>query len=80
MHDNDLRELFDKWAQPMRDAPPPAMSVIIKRKRRRTARIAGSSVASVAAIAVVASLVGASLSAGHKPAHHVSATPATAPP
>ena len=80
MHDNDLRELFDKWAQPMRDAPPPAMSVIIKRKRRRTARIAGSSVASVAAIAVVASLVGASLSAGRKPAHHVSATPATAPP
>jgi hypothetical protein len=80
MRDNDLRQLFDKWAQPMRDAAPPALSVIIKRKRRRTARIAGSSVASVAAVAVVASLVGTSLSAPPKPTHHVSATPTSAPP
>jgi len=77
MHDNDLRELFDEWAQPMLEAAPPAVSVIFKRKRRRTARIAGSSVASVAAIAVVASLVGASPS-GQRPIHHVSA-PTSAP-
>jgi hypothetical protein len=80
MHDNDLRELFDEWARPMRDVKPPAVSVIFKRKRRRTVRIAGSSVASVAAIAVVASLVGTSLSGAPKPTHHVSATPTTAPP
>jgi hypothetical protein len=63
----------------MREAAPPALSVIIKRKRRRTVRIAGTSVASVAAVAVVASLIGTSLS-GQKPAHHVTATPTTAPP
>jgi hypothetical protein len=79
MHDNDLRELFDKWAQPMRDVAPPALSLIIKRKRRRTARIASTCAMSVAAVAVVAGLIGTSL-LGQTPAHHVSATPTTAPP
>jgi hypothetical protein len=80
MHDSDLRELFDKWAQPMRDAAPPSLSVIVRRKRRRTARMAGASVMSVAAVAVVAGLVGTSLSTGPKPAHHVTAAPTSAPP
>jgi len=80
MHDNDLRQLFDEWARPMREVTPPALSVIIRRKRRRTARIAGSSVASVAAVAVVASLVGTSLSAGPRPTPQVRSTHATAPP
>jgi len=80
MRDNDLRELFDKWAQPMREAAPPAVSVIIRRKRRRTARIAGTSMTSLAALAVVAGLVGTSLSAGPKPAPQVRTKPATAPP
>ncbi|HTX85641.1 MAG TPA: hypothetical protein VME44_25935 [Streptosporangiaceae bacterium] len=79
MRDNDLRELFDKWALPMRDASPPPLSVIIKRKRRRTVRIASTCATSVAAVAVVASLVGTSLS-GQRPDHHVSATPTAAPP
>ncbi|HUC25328.1 MAG TPA: hypothetical protein VMA73_21700 [Streptosporangiaceae bacterium] len=80
MHDNDLRELFDRWAQPMRDAAPPAVSVIIKRKRRRTGRIAGTGVTSLAAVAVVAGLVGTSLSAGPRPTPQVRTTHATAPP
>jgi hypothetical protein len=80
MHDNDLRDLFDTWAQPMRDIAPPALSVIIRRKRRRTVRIAGTGVASLAAVAVVAGLVGTSLSAGPKPAPQVKTAPATAPP
>jgi hypothetical protein len=80
MHDNDLRELFGEWAQPMREAAPPAVSVIIRRNRRRTARIAGTSMTSLAAVAVVAGLVGTSLSAGHKPAPQVRTKPAAAPP
>lgn len=79
MRDNDLRQLFDEWARPMREVAPPALSVIIKRKRRRTVRIASTCATSVAAVAVVASLVGTSLS-GQGPDHHVSATPTTAPP
>jgi hypothetical protein len=80
MHDNDLRELFDEWARPMRDAAPPALSVLIRRKRRRTARIAGTGVTSLAAVAVVAGLVVPSLSAGPGPTPPVRTTPATAPP
>lgn len=79
MHDNDLRKLFDGWAQPMRDAAPPPVSVISRRKRRRTVRIAGTGATSLLAVAVVATLVGTSLW-GQRPAHHVSATPTTAPP
>lgn len=79
MRDNDLRRLFDEWARPMREIPPPALPVIIKRKRRRTVRIASTCATSVAAVAVVAGLVGTSLS-GQTPKHHVSAAPATAPP
>jgi hypothetical protein len=80
MRDNDLRQLFDEWARPMREIAPPALSVIIKRKRRRTVRIASTSAASVAAVAIVASLVGTSLSAAPKPKHHVTAAPTKAPP
>jgi hypothetical protein len=80
MHDEDLREIFHEWAQPMRDATPPALSVIIRRTRRRTARIAGTGVMSLAAVAVVAGLIGMWLSARPVPAHQVSAAPAAPPP
>ena len=51
MQDEDLREQFSEWARPLRAAVPPAVSVIRRRARRRTARVAASCVTAVAVLA-----------------------------
>src|SRR5579859_2708895 len=51
MQDEELREQFSEWAWPLRAAVPPAVSVIRRRARRHTARVA---VACVTAVAVLA--------------------------
>jgi hypothetical protein len=55
MHDEQLRERFSQWAQPLQAAPPPALSVLRRRARRRTvgrAAISGLAVMGAAAIAL----------------------------
>jgi hypothetical protein len=56
MHDDQLREQFTRWAQPLRAARPPALPVLRRRARRRTARKAAVSglavMGTVAAIAL----------------------------
>lgn len=56
MHDDQLREQFTRWAQPLQQARPPALPVLRRRARRRTARtLALSGLAGVGvALAIVA--------------------------
>jgi hypothetical protein len=51
MQDEDLREQFSEWSRPLRAVVPPAVSVIRRRARRRTARVAASCVTAVAVLA-----------------------------
>jgi hypothetical protein len=51
MQDEDLREQFSEWARPLRAAVPPAVSVIRRRARRRTARVMAACVTAVAVVA-----------------------------
>ena len=50
MQDEELREQFAEWARPLRAAVPPAVSVLRRRARRRTARVAAACVTAVAAV------------------------------
>ena len=55
MHDDQLREQFTQWAQPLRAAQPPALPVLRRRARRRTARgVAVSGLAVMGAVAAIA--------------------------
>lgn len=56
MHDDQLREQFTRWAQPLRAARPPALPMLRRRARRRTASRAAafSGVAVLAAVAAIA--------------------------
>jgi hypothetical protein len=55
MHDDQLREQYARWAQPLVAAPPPALPVIRRRARRRTvARAAISGLAVMGAVAAIA--------------------------
>jgi hypothetical protein len=55
MRDDQLREHFDQWAQPLRTAAPPALPVIRQRARKRTAGLtAVSGLAAAGAAAAVA--------------------------
>jgi hypothetical protein len=57
MHDDQIREQFTRWAQPLRAAQPPALPVLRRRARRRRAAISGLAVmGAVAAIALAGSL------------------------
>ncbi len=56
MNDVEFREQFDEWAAPLRASTPPALAVIRRRARRRSARIAGAT-ASVLAVAVLIGVV-----------------------
>ena len=51
MQDEDLREQFSEWATPLRAAVPPPVSVIRRRARRRTGRIAAACLTAVAVLA-----------------------------
>jgi hypothetical protein len=67
MHDDQLREQFTTWAQPLQAARPPALPVLRRRARRRTAgRAAVSGLAVMGAVAAIA-LSGFPW-AGHAPA------------
>jgi hypothetical protein len=55
MHDEQLREQYARWAQPLVAAPPPALPVLRRRARRRLAgRAAISGLAIVGAVAATA--------------------------
>lgn len=55
MHDDQLREQFTRWAQPLQAARPPALPVLRRRVRRRIAgRAAVAGLAVVGAVAVIA--------------------------
>jgi hypothetical protein len=55
MHDDQLREQFTGWARPLQAARPPALPVIRRRARRRTARRAAvSGLAVMGAVAAIA--------------------------
>jgi hypothetical protein len=54
MHDDQLREQFTTWAQPLRAARPPAVPVLRGRARRRIAGRAAVSGVAVLAAAVIA--------------------------
>jgi hypothetical protein len=55
MHDEQLRERFAQWAQPLQAAPPPALLLLRHRARKRTAvraTVSGLAVMAAAAIAL----------------------------
>jgi hypothetical protein len=55
MHDDQLHEQFTRWAQPLRAARPPALPVLRRHARRRTARKAAlSGLAVMGAVAAIA--------------------------
>jgi hypothetical protein len=56
MHDDQLREQFTTWAQPLQAARPPALPVLRSRARRRIAGrgVAFSALAVLGAVAVIA--------------------------
>jgi hypothetical protein len=56
MNDQDLREQFETWAQPLHNAVPPPTSVIERRATRRRARI-GAACAAGLAVAVVTAVL-----------------------
>jgi hypothetical protein len=67
MHDDQLREQFTSWAQPLQAARPPALPVLRRRARRRIAgRATVAGLAVVGAVAVIA--VSGFPRAGHAPA------------
>jgi hypothetical protein len=59
MNDQQLREQFEAWAEPLRAAAPPAIGVIRRRARRRVAVLAA---AGGSALAVAGLLVGLGIS------------------
>jgi hypothetical protein len=74
MRDDQLREQFTQWAEPLRTAQPPALSVIRRRVRRRTARRAGAGgLAVISAVAVAAITLSGFPWAGHAPSPAVTA-------
>jgi len=67
MHDDQLREQFTTWAQPLQAARPPALPVLRRRARRRIAgRATVLGLAVLGAVAVIA--VSVFLRAGQAPA------------
>jgi hypothetical protein len=60
MNDQKLRDQFEDWARPLRDAAPPAISVIRRRARRR---ITAMTVAGTSALAVTGLIVGLAVGA-----------------
>ncbi len=54
MHDEQLREQFARWAQPLVAAPPPALPVLWRRARRRA--VARAAISGLAAVGVVAAI------------------------
>jgi hypothetical protein len=55
MHDDQIREQFDRWAQPLRATLPPPVAVLRRRARRRMAgRATFSGLAVAGAVAAVA--------------------------
>jgi hypothetical protein len=66
MHDDQLREQFTRWAEPLRAARPPALPVLRRRARRRLAGRAAVSGLAVLGVAVAIAVPGY-LRAGHAP-------------
>lgn len=73
MHDDQLREQFARWAQPLWAARPPAVPVLRRRARRRAARTAA-----VSGLAVLGAVAAIAVS-GFPWAGHAPSTVATAP-
>jgi hypothetical protein len=72
MHDDQLREQFSTWAQPLQAARPPALPVLRRRARRRIA-VRGVAVSALAVLGVAAVIaVSGHPRAGH--AHSVTPT------
>jgi hypothetical protein len=57
MNDLELRRQFDRWAEPIRTATPPPVTVIRSRARRRTARLAAATGSALAVTGIAAGLV-----------------------
>src|SRR5215475_354345 len=66
MDDNDLREMFRQWAEPLGTAVPPPLPAVMRRARRRTARIAVAAVTAAAVLAVSAIQAAHVLGAGRQ--------------
>jgi hypothetical protein len=54
MRDEDLREEFDDWLRPVREAEPPGLPVLKRRLRRRRSRNAVAGVIALGAVAAIA--------------------------
>lgn len=77
MHDEDLREAFDEWLRPVREASPPDIRVIRRRLRRRRARNAATGVTALAAAAGLAVTVHLATGSSRGPAGTEPATAAS---
>jgi hypothetical protein len=79
MHDDQLREQFDRWAQPLHAAQPPPVPVLRRRTRRRIAGRTAFSGVLVAGVAVAAFALSGLPRAGNATTPDVVTAP-TAPP
>jgi hypothetical protein len=73
MQDQELRDQFDEWAEPLRATPAPAVAALHSRIRRRTARIAAAAASVLAVVGVAVGSLAVSSSPGsrtHGPASH----------
>ena len=58
MRDDELREAFATWSRPFQeDTVTPPVSVIMRRTRRRTMRIAGFSLTAISAVGAAVAIV-----------------------
>jgi hypothetical protein len=57
MHDYELRDQFEEWAEPLRATPAPPVAALRSRIRRRTARTAAATGSALAVVGLVAGLL-----------------------
>jgi hypothetical protein len=80
---DQLRDLFDEWTEPLRATPAPAVAVLRRRVRRRTVRTAAATGSALAVVGLVAGLLVANLAGSGKPggpALQAQGSPYPAPP
>jgi hypothetical protein len=67
MQDSELRDQFEKWAEPLRATPAPAVAALRRRIRRRSSRTAAATGTVLAFVGLAAGLLAADLAGSEKP-------------
>lgn len=80
MQDDELRDQFEEWAEPLRAIPAPAVAALRSRIRRRTARTAVATGSALAVVGLVAGLLVAGIGKPGGPALPAQGSAYPAPP